>query len=254
MAAKQLNYADYSVLLLEDDATCAFAVSRAIEGQFPNINVLCAEKIKEARLFIQNNKIHFYILDIHLPDGSGIDLLVDIKTHEHDAQVVMVTATPLPKYCKIANSVGVLQFIVKPFFPRQICNLLEDHLKKIHAQEQSRDGQENEEKPALFSGSLSGLTALDILQLKCLSGATQAVDFVMPNERARVYFQRGNIIHAQTLSASGVPALKAIIGSRGGEIIEIDDPPVCQATITEDWQSVLLQAVQAVDESRTVGA
>jgi DNA-binding NarL/FixJ family response regulator len=76
--------------------------------------VLRAQSLFEARLLLRTYDIQFFIIDIQLPDGSGIDFLKDIADKNPRAGVVVVTATPLPQYRQQASEFGVLHFMGKP--------------------------------------------------------------------------------------------------------------------------------------------
>src|SRR5262249_3880134 len=99
--------------------------------------------------------------------------------------------------------------------------------------------------------SLSHLTVLDIIQLKCLNHATQVLGFSSSKHgRGRIYFSNGEIIHAETASAKGEAALNQIISWRGGRADEVHDAPLAERTIFTGGQSLLLHAAQTVDEQK----
>jgi hypothetical protein len=103
-----------------------------------------------------------------------------------------------------------------------------------------------------FFASLSRLSPLDIIQLKCLNKATQAVDFVSKlHGSGRVYFRDGEIIHAQTEVAAGENALREIVSWRGGRVVEVSDSGQPARSINASWQSLLLEAAHAMDEKKS---
>ena len=227
--------------MVEDDATCRFAMSRAVEKRFPDAHLHTAATLTEAQTIKNRNAIDFFILDLHLPDGSGVDLLLDAKSTVPDAHVVIITATPLPEYVEIANSVGVQRFIEKPFLPKDILAIIASHMEIRHI-------PEGRNRSGTFSCLLTGLTAMDILQLKCLHHTTQGLEFHMKEGRGRIILENGQIVHAETPSCDGMSALQEILLSEGGEVVEVSTVEQFTPTILGDWQGVLLQAVQSADE------
>ena len=63
-------------------------------------------------------------LDIELPDADGNSILKQIKARKSDAFVVMISAHSSVENVKEAVSSGASGFIVKPFSPQKITNIL----------------------------------------------------------------------------------------------------------------------------------
>jgi hypothetical protein len=146
---------------------------------------------------------------------------------------------PLPEYRAQAEAFGVMHFLEKPINSRQLVSLIKE----------SRSGQGVTSDTSLFNASLSRLTALDIIQLKCLNGATQTVVFKSKQHGSgQVCFKNGEITHASTRRAKGISALSEIIGWRSGYAAEVSNKSAAEQTITGSWQSVLLRAAQSSDE------
>jgi hypothetical protein len=93
---------------------------------------------------------------------------------------------------------------------------------------------------------------LDIIQLKCLNSTNQGMLFKSRKHgEGRVYFQNGDIIHAETARATGMTALSEIIGWKGGQAEEIPEGEPPERTISGSWQNALLIAAHAADDERT---
>ena len=79
-----------------------------------NYEAVEAETIAEGRLRFQEEEPNVVLLDIDLPDGSGLDLLSEIKQQQPDAVVIMITAN-----VDVKNTIAALRgeahdFIAKP--------------------------------------------------------------------------------------------------------------------------------------------
>ena len=102
-----------------------------------------------------------------------------------------------------------------------------------------------------FQGTLSDLHIADIIQLKCISGATSMLEFTGPRgEKARVYFENGQVRHATTPTKEGLAAFNEIVDWKGGMISEVPVPHGTPHTIDIEWQMLLMDAVRTMDESR----
>jgi len=233
----------FYVLVLEDDPVTSIALTKTLHQAMPDEFILTARSIAEARLLLEEYAIDFFVLDVNLPDGSGIDFLMDITAKNPSASVVIMTAQPLPEIRDQAEAYGALRFMEKPVHYLTVAGLARDCRATLAAQAHGNTG--------FFAASLTRLTVLDIVQLKCLNNATQVIDFTSGSGgRGRVYFQNGEIIHASTAKSKGEAAVSEIIGWRGGRAQEVASASPAERTIFTSWQSLLLNAAQTADENR----
>ncbi len=216
---------------------------KAVRMGLPNAEVLTARSVAEARLLLSEFKIHFFILDVDLPDGTGIDFLSDLRARFPDARVMMITASPVSDHEKATKDLGVLLFRQKPVDTKEIVKLVRSQYENMgHATTmQHVDGK--------FAVSLTCLSALDIIQLKCVSNATLVMQVASPGGIGRIYFEDGQIIHAETPDSRGESAFEEILRWKGGQIKELTAAYKPPRTITTGWQGLLLNICQRIDES-----
>jgi ActR/RegA family two-component response regulator len=240
-AEKPFRVKNFCLLVVEDDLVTSLTLCKALRLGIPDALVLTAHSLAEARLTLQEYRVNLFILDVNLPDGSGIDFIFDVTIHNPDARIALMTATPLPEYRDQAAAFGVMHFLAKPVNYETLLALVRE----------SRTAPETApgEDASLFSVALSRLTVLDIIQLKCLNDTTQGINFRSPTHGSGwVFFENGEIIHAETARAKGMTALSEIIGWKSGHAEEASTGPAVERTISGGWQSVLLIAAQAADE------
>src|SRR4029077_6103336 len=102
-----------------------------------------------------------------------------------------------------------------------------------------------------FQGTLSDLHLADIIQLKCMSGSPAGPHITGPKgEKARVYFDGGQVRHATAPGKEGVAAFNEIVNWKGGQISEVSGAAESPRTINLDWQILLMEAVRKMDETR----
>ncbi|MDB4224016.1 response regulator transcription factor [Granulosicoccus sp.] len=100
-----------STLIVEDD----YLIGHAVEQWLCKENrVRWARSLSEAQLELSENKFDIILLDIGLPDGSGIELLKYIRKIKSDAGVLVITA-----YSDVESRVegldnGADDYLVKP--------------------------------------------------------------------------------------------------------------------------------------------
>ena len=100
------------LLITEDDMTLAQGLQRALQEKIRL--VLCCKNIQETRQHLHQNKTDLLILDVNLPDGSGFDLLQEIR-RTSDLPVILLTANDLEMDIVSGLEQGANDYITKPF-------------------------------------------------------------------------------------------------------------------------------------------
>jgi two-component system LytT family response regulator len=124
--------------LLVDDEPRANERMRKLLATHPEINVSgIAGNVAEARAFLETQTPDVVFLDVEMPGGSGLDLLVNVP----DAtQVVFVTARE--KYAVQAFAAAALDYLVKPVDPERLA----DTVARIRKQTANTQGQSKAER------------------------------------------------------------------------------------------------------------
>src|SRR5207245_9344848 len=113
----------------------------------------------------------------------------------------------------------------------------------------------NDDAAEKFQGHLRDVQFTDIIQLKCMSGATAVVEFTgTSGEKARVFFDKGQVSHATAPGRQGMTAFNEIVRWKGGTVSEVTDAPSSPRTIDMDWQHLLMEAVRGTDEAEAAPA
>jgi DNA-binding response OmpR family regulator len=239
---------DVSIFILEDELVTSVALAKAMHTELPEAQILRAASLYEARLLLASFDIQFFIIDVNLPDGNGIDFIVDVSSKHPKAGVVVTTKDVLPKHRDRATNFGALYFLEKPISPRTLGQIIRNHLANNFGTSSGSDTS--------FTAALTRLSALDVIQLKCLGQATLRLDFSLRDGHyGSVYLEKGQILHAEaslnptTPPVTGLLALAEILAWRGGKVTETkgaDQPP---PSLEGTWQSLLLEAAQIGDET-----
>lgn len=102
----------YNILIVEDDLVLSKGITLALKQE--DYEFTCTNTIKEARCLVNKNKYDLIILDINLPDGDGIDFLIDIRK-SFSMPVIMLTANDLETDIVTGLEMGADDYITKPF-------------------------------------------------------------------------------------------------------------------------------------------
>jgi CheY-like chemotaxis protein len=117
------------ILLVEDEAmnrTLMRAVlTRASDPRLRLASLLEAETLAAAREHLGAVSVDIVLLDVRLPDGSGLDLAREILgADESRPRIVILSASVLPSERAAAMEVGCDAFLGKPYRPADLLDLL----------------------------------------------------------------------------------------------------------------------------------
>lgn len=102
------------ILLLEDNATDAALSVRAIRTVFQGCSIEHAPTIRDAfQLLEQNHHFDIALLDMQLPDGNGMDVLMKIRNSGMNMAVVMLTGSGDEEVAVAALKSGADDYMVK---------------------------------------------------------------------------------------------------------------------------------------------
>src|SRR5688500_86285 len=226
------------ILLLEDSLAAGDLIERGVLKGLPDARLLWARTIEEATRRADGLNIHLFIVDIGLPDGSGMDFLWQMSISHPKSRAIVITATPLPEHQANSEALGVLHFIAKPIQMPLFLDQLREALQpgRVHA-----SGKD-------FRATLENLRPADILQLKCLTGASALVEFRCQGKIGRIRFEQGEVADAEAGHLHGLEAVIEILGWNHGEVLERPSGGRFVRTIRMPWQTLLMDASHRLDE------
>ena len=101
------------ILLLEDDAALGKGIRFALEND--GIQVELCTALSQAIGILPDKGFDLLILDVSLPDGSGLDLLRDVRRRHASVPVILLTANDLETDIVMGLESGADDYITKPF-------------------------------------------------------------------------------------------------------------------------------------------
>ena len=101
------------ILLLEDDEALGRGICMALE--IPNCTVThCSTRLQAIKI-LQGVVFDLLILDINLPDGSGLELLRTLRQNGNSTPAILLTANDLELDEVTGLEAGADDYITKPF-------------------------------------------------------------------------------------------------------------------------------------------
>ncbi|KYK43085.1 DNA-binding response regulator [Bradyrhizobium liaoningense] len=106
------------ILVVDDDLEIRKLLARYIKEQ--GFRVQLASRCAEVRERIATNQIDLIVLDVMLPDGSGLDLCRDLRSARSRIPIILLTALKEDVDRIIGLEIGADDYLGKPFNPREL--------------------------------------------------------------------------------------------------------------------------------------
>lgn len=118
---------DLRVLVVEDEPIAAEAHTAYI-GRVEGFRVAATVGTCQAAIqALQEYAVDVVLLDMHLPDRHGLDILRALRSAGHPADVIAVTSARDLEIVRSAVSLGVVQYVLKPFTFQTLRERLESY-------------------------------------------------------------------------------------------------------------------------------
>ena len=100
------------ILLIEDDRTLGSGIRLALQNT--SLQITLCHTLTEGRNVLDREHIDLLILDINLPDGSGLDLLNEVRKIS-TVPIILLTANDMEMDIVTGLESGADDYITKPF-------------------------------------------------------------------------------------------------------------------------------------------
>ncbi|MBR4790357.1 MAG: response regulator transcription factor [Treponema sp.] len=117
------------LLIVEDDQTLNEGLCMALRQD--DRKIISCDCLKAARAQLALGIVDFVLLDINLPDGSGLELLKEIKKQKPSLPVVLLTANDTDRDIVQGLETGADDYITKPFSLSVLRARVNTQLRKI---------------------------------------------------------------------------------------------------------------------------
>ena len=101
-----------SILLLEDDTTLGCGIQLALQS--PAVDIQLCRTLEQGNIAVTQKAYDLLILDVNLPDGSGLELLREVRQVSR-VPVILLTANDLEMDIVTGLESGADDYITKPF-------------------------------------------------------------------------------------------------------------------------------------------
>jgi len=190
-----------SLLVVEDERPLARLWAAELDRL---VEATLAHSVEEARNKLRGRAFDVILLDLHLPDGNGLDLLKEVTEREDETAVIILTGNADLNSAIQALRYGAYDYLIKP------CRIveLEQHLERIARQQKLRD--ENQalrqqiatQRPASFELIGSSAALADVRRLISRVAPTNAT-VLIAGETGTGKEVAARLIHANSARKDG---------------------------------------------------
>ena len=223
-------------LLLVDDEK--FFLEGLKEGlsQFENIFTtdICFS-VKEAIDLYNRNRYDLIISDIRMPGESGLDLFIYLRDQDYRGGFIAMTAYGSPEVLKRIKSLGGLDVMLKPFD----LSWFSDKILDFFTEEEG------------VSGTIDSIALTSLLQMINLEKKSLVVKVEDKTSEGFLYFDRGEIVHAEYQGETGEEAAFYLIKLRRGRfsLLNQNEKRIDQKTIETPFMVLMMNVMKIEDES-----
>jgi DNA-binding NarL/FixJ family response regulator len=108
------------ILLIEDNSEDATLIRMLLTGSDGHVNqIVHVQTLAEAASRLTHGDIDAVLLDLGLPDGSGVDCVAAIRRGEHDVPVVVLTGRDDDNLALACIAAGAQDYVSKQAMGRQ---------------------------------------------------------------------------------------------------------------------------------------
>lgn len=117
-----------TVVCVEDDRASVALLVRLL-AQRPWVELVTAERVREGVELVQKRLPDLVLLDLHLPDGSGEQLLAAVKADPVTARVpvVVMSADAVGGVSERLRAAGAVRYLTKPLDLRRLLEIVDEY-------------------------------------------------------------------------------------------------------------------------------
>jgi hypothetical protein len=221
-----------------------------VHSELPDADILRTAGALGALAMAHIHSFDLLVVDAPMGAALQIELFEAFLEHNPGSEVIL-TAANFASPGSRGPRIHVLAPPVNPLELLEVVRLCRDRTGRARVDLPVED----EQADGHFVVVLNRHTPIEVVQFKCLAGATTVLDFIRRSgPGGRIWFERGEISHAETATLRGEAALIEMINWPGGSIVEVIATPPPERTINIPWQSLLMSAAHAADERRAIPA
>lgn len=220
------------LVLVVDDEPMVRMTYLALLSQMPEVTAVGAASVAEARALITAAPPHLVVLDLQLPDGTGLDVLAALDAAQNPFFLIVIS-THLEEYRGRLPQSDRLYAIGKPAPLRELQRIIE-HVQRT-------------------TGPSAPFSVVDYVQLACMGQHSVVIDCPSAAGMCEIVVRKGELFSARDALGEGVPAFNRLILAENHQVrIRADPGKGGPRNLHDRWELLVLEAMRVRDERKSV--
>jgi CheY-like chemotaxis protein len=217
------------VLVVDDEVNLRFAIERGLRKAGHHAD--SASTVRQAIERLRSQPYDTVVTDLRMPGGDGLELIQWLGSYSPSTKILVVSAYITAEFRKEYGNQATIGILEKPVELVKLIELVE--------QLGPRRG---------FYGNSIEVELFDYVQMVALSGRDKLVKIVTPLSEGFIWFEHGDIVHAEFETYAGETAFYKLLAVGRGTFTEVffTDPP--RRTIMGSATGLLMEAARQMDE------
>jgi CheY-like chemotaxis protein len=217
------------VLVVDDEVNLRFAIERGLRKAGHHAD--SASTVRQAIERLRSQPYDTVVTDLRMPGGDGLELIQWLGSYSPSTKILVVSAYITAEFRKEYGNQASIGILEKPVELIKLIELVE--------QLGPRRG---------FYGNSIEVELFDYVQMVALSGRDKLVKIVTPLSEGFIWFEHGDIVHAEFETYAGETAFYKLLAVGRGTFTEVffTDPP--RRTIMGSATGLLMEAARQMDE------
>ncbi len=217
------------MLVVDDEVNLRFAIERGLRKSGHHAD--SASTVRQAIERLRSQPYDTVVTDLRMPGGDGLELIQWLGSYSPSTKILVMSAYITAEFRAEYEASPTIGIIEKPV---ELAKLIE-----VVEQLGPRRG---------FYGNSIEVELFDYVQMVALSGRDKLVKVVTPVNEGNIWFEHGDIVHAEFEAHSGEIAFYKLLATGRGTFTEVfyTDPP--KRTIMGSATGLLMEAARQMDE------
>jgi CheY-like chemotaxis protein len=228
-ASKRQELAAIRVLVVDDEVNLRFAIERGLRkaGHVAD----SASTIRQGIERLRAQAYDVVVCDLRMPGGDGNQLVQWLGSFSPSTRIIVVSAFVTPEFRAQYEGAQGLRIVEKPVE-------LNDLISMIEAIGPRRG----------FFGNSIEVELFDYVQMIAISGRDKWIEVTTPVGIGQVWFEHGDIVHAEFDGQKGETAFYRLLAAGRGSFKEVFYRAPPEQSIVGSATHLLMEAARLMDE------
>lgn len=117
-----------TILYVDDDLSSLLLVKEQLRPYDINVITESNGKVGINTYVELKDEIDLIILDVHLPNINGYDILLSIRQTDKKTPIIMVTATSFVENKDLILKMGANEYLIKPISQKELLQIIKKYI------------------------------------------------------------------------------------------------------------------------------